>query len=92
MDPDAEFHPLGFGQTAVVAGDLLRLDRALHGLHDAGKLGDDGVTPGVDDAPVVALDQRSHGIAVTTQRRERTRFVGLHEAGVPLDVGAQKRH
>jgi hypothetical protein len=80
-----KFHPLGFGQTAVVAGDfLLRLDRALHGLHDAGKLGDDDVAPGVDDAPVVALNQRSHGIAVTTQRRERTRFVGLHEAGVPL--------
>ena len=44
-----------------------------------------------DDAPVVTLDQRSHGIAVTTQRRERAHFVGPHEAGVSLDFGAQER-
>ena len=55
-------YPLRFGQFVIVAREfLLRLDRALHGLDDAREFGDDGVAPGVDDAPLVALDQRRHG-------------------------------
>ncbi len=37
-------------------------------LHHARELGDDRVAPGVDDAPIVALDQRRHGGSVTAQR------------------------
>src|SRR5271166_3638636 len=56
MDPDAESHPSRLRQPAVVGGELLlRLDRALHGLDNAGELGNDGVAPGVDDAPIMAL-------------------------------------
>ena len=89
IDPDPESHPLRFGQPAIVAGELLlHLDRALHGLHDAHELGDDGVAPGVDDAPFVAFDQRRHGLAGPAQRRQRARFVSPHEASISLNIGA----
>jgi hypothetical protein len=39
----------------------------------------------------VALDQRRHGGAVTAQRLQRARFVGLHEAGISFNIGAQQR-
>jgi hypothetical protein len=72
-----------------VAGELLlRLDRALHGLDDARELGDDGVAPGVDDAPLVAFDQGRHGLAALAQRRQRARFVSPHEASISLYIGA----
>ncbi|MFI5030421.1 MAG: hypothetical protein ACHQPH_06950 [Reyranellales bacterium] len=38
--------------------------RPLHGLDDAGELGDHGIAPGIDDPPVMALDQPGNGGAV----------------------------
>ncbi len=40
-----------------------------------------------DDPPVVALDQRRHGGAITAQRLHRARFVGSHEAGISFNIG-----
>jgi len=45
----------------VIRRLLLDLDGTLHRLDDAGERSDDGVAPGVDDPPIMTLDQRRHG-------------------------------
>jgi hypothetical protein len=39
-------------------------------------------------ASAARFDQRRHGGAVTAQRLQRARFVGLHEAGISFNIGA----
>ncbi len=68
---------------------MLDLDRALHGLDDAGKLGDHGIAPGIDDAAVMALDQARNGRAVAAERLQRSGLVRFHETRIAVHVGAQ---
>jgi len=70
---------------------LLYFDGALHGLHDASKLGDDGIAPGVDDTAIVAVDQRSHGRAVAAQNRQGACFIGFHQSAIAFNISAQDR-
>ena len=79
-----------WGGSGILVGNfLLDLDRALHGLDDAGELGDHGVAPGIHDPPVMARHQSGNGGAVAAQRAQRSRFVCFHEAGIAVHVGAQ---
>ncbi len=56
---DAEFHPALGWQIRVFSLERgLDLDRALDRIHDAGELGEDTVTRGIDEASVMLLDQR----------------------------------
>jgi hypothetical protein len=41
----------------LIGNFLLNLDRTLHGLDNAGELGDYGIAPGIHDPPVMALHQ-----------------------------------
>ena len=90
IDADAKPHAMRLGWVRILVGNfLLNLDRALHGLDDAGELGDHGVAPGIHDPPVMARHQSGNGGAVAAQRPQRSRFVCFHEAGISVDIGAQ---
>ena len=90
IDADAKPHAMRLGRVGILVGNfLLNLDRALHGLDDAGELGDHGVAPGIHDPPVMARHQSGNGGAVAAQRPQRSRFVCFHEAGISVDIGAQ---
>ena len=69
VDADAKPHAMRLGRVRILVGNfLLDLDRALHGLDDAGELGDHGVAPGIHDPPVMARHQSGNGGAVAAQR------------------------
>ena len=53
----------------LIGNFLLNLDRTLHGLDNAGELGDHGIAPSIHDPPVMALHQSCNGGAVAAQRR-----------------------
>ena len=90
VDADTKPHAMRLRWVRILVGNfLLDLDRALHGLDDAGELGDHGVAPGVHDPPVMARHQSGNGGAVAAQRPQRSRFVRLHEARISVDIGAQ---
>ena len=58
IDADAKLHLLRVRWVRNLVGNfLLNLDRTLHGLDDAGELGDYGIAPGIHDPPVMALHQ-----------------------------------
>ena len=92
VDADAVPHLLSFRQLAVARRQLaLHLDRALHGFHYAGELGDHRVAPGVDGAAVMPLDQRIHRGAILPQRANGAGLVAFHQPRIALDVRAQDR-
>jgi len=90
IDADAKPHLLRVNWVGILIGNLLlNLDRALHGLDDAGKLGDHGIAPGIHDPPVMTLHQSCNGAAVAAQRPQRSRFICSHEARIAVHIGAQ---
>ncbi len=58
VDPDTKVHP-AIGQRSVLGLErALNLHGALDCVHDAGELGVDTVTGGIDEAPMMPLDER----------------------------------
>ena len=79
--------------TRIPQGHLaLNLDRAAHRVDDAGKLYEQAVTGGLDDAPAMLLDL---GIAQLSsdrlQRRERAFLVLAHQPRIARNIGRQDR-
>jgi hypothetical protein len=65
------------------------LDGALHRINDAGEFGEDTITGGIDEAPVMLLDARIDYFAVKGQGSERQLLIFPHEAAIAVDVGAE---
>ena len=93
VDADAELEPALLGNARVAPGHgVLDLDRALHGIDDAGELGQEAIAHGLDDAPVTGRDHRLDQLAkMGLEGAERARFVGPHQPRVADHVGGQDR-
>ena len=73
IDADAKPHLVRMGRVRILTGRfLLNLDRTLHGLDDAGELGDDGIAPGVDDAPIMARPAPATTPSASSRKRGRS--------------------
>jgi hypothetical protein len=87
-DTIAELAGLGCRPGAELA---LHLDRAEHRLDHAAELRQKPVARGVDDAPLMALDQGGEQAARGLELVEGADFVGLHQAAIAGDVRRENR-
>jgi len=69
----------------------LHVNRALHRIDDARKLGKHAVTRGVENAPAIPRDKRIDDLAIRRERAQRADFVDAHEAAVAFDIGGEDR-
>ena len=90
MDADAEPH-LFFGRAVgVLAGErLLHRDRAFDGIGGAGKIGDDAIACGVEDAAVVDRNELVEDRPVGLQPTQRADLVDAHQPAVFGDIGGK---
>jgi hypothetical protein len=87
VDADAKAHASLLGHGLIARGhDGLDLDRAFGGTDDAGKLGEDAITGGVDDAPSEPGDQRQDHVLVRLEVAHGGGLVFVHEPAVAGDV------
>ena len=93
MDADAELDALVRRHAGVALGHrALHLDRAPHRVDDAGKLYQQPVAGGLDDAAAVLGDLGVDQFAPDRlQRRERAFLVGAHQPRIADDIGRQNR-
>jgi hypothetical protein len=90
VETDAKPHAATLGHRLVALGHHgLDLDRALGGADDAGKLGQDTVAGGVDDAPPVPADQRQDHALMGLEVAHGGGLVLVHEPAVARDVGGE---
>ena len=68
---------------------LLRLDRALHGIHRARELGQHAIAGGVDDAAAVLGDDAVHDLPPLGQEAERADLIQSHQPSVARHVRRQ---
>ena len=69
---------------------LLQLDRALHGVHRAGKLDEDAVAQELDDAAAMLGYRRLEDIETAgLDGSQRAGLVALHEPAIADDVGGE---
>ena len=82
---------LFFGRAVgVLAGErLLHRDRAFDGIGGAGKIGDDAVACGVEDAAVVDRNEFVEDRPVGLQPTQRADLVDAHQPAVFGDVGSK---
>ncbi len=67
------------------------LDRALHGIHHAGKLRLYAVAGGTDYAASMVLYEGIGHLTVGSESMQGADLVRAHEAAVTLDVSSEKR-
>ena len=90
MNTDAEPHLLSGQAAGVFLSDcLLHRDGAFDGIDGAGKIGDNAVAGGVEDAAVMDPDQLVKDRAVGLQLAQRADFVDAHQPAVFGDVGGK---
>ena len=68
---------------------LLRLHRALHGIHHARELGQDAVAGGVDDPAAMLGDHAVHDLAACGQQAQGPDLVQAHQPGIARHVRRQ---
>jgi hypothetical protein len=92
VDAHAELHLLP-GRQVLVTRLQRRLDfrRAANRFDRAGELGEDRVAGGIEDAPMVLLEQRVEDRAMAAQRLHRRLLVLAHQPAITGDVGGENR-
>jgi hypothetical protein len=90
IDADAELHAaLGLNWGIALCHRGLDGERAFDRVHHAGKLGENAVSGGIDNAPGKFADHREHDRLVRFEIAHRARFIRAHQGAVAGDVGRQ---
>ncbi len=93
MNADADVNLFGFLFLGVVRPQLrLNLLRALHGMHDGGKVHQEGIADGLDDRGHDAqLTACWMSLIMDIQQPQHAGFVAAHLAAKADDVGEHDR-
>src|SRR5215813_1652408 len=90
IDPDAKPHlPRGRQRGVARPERTLNLDGGLDGVHDAGEVGQDVVTRGVDDPSALTGDRGADDLAILRECADRCQLVLAHETAIAGHVGAE---
>jgi hypothetical protein len=91
MDADAELNLVGGARCCLGAERILHRHGASEHIDSAGKIGDDTVAGGVEDATAMLGDQPVHYRARCLETGNRAGFVRRPQPAVTGDVGGEDR-
>jgi hypothetical protein len=92
IDPDSEVHAAVHRQIGVSRIEfLLDTDRALDGIHNAGKLREKTIPSGVHHAPAMLADEHGHRLPIVCEHFNGRDVVYAHQAAVFFGIGTEDR-